>query len=57
MPKPSKPRESQLDLFQTLAPSPALLREVSQKTVTLLVRMLREHAGKSHGAEREANDE
>jgi hypothetical protein len=57
MRKPPKPREDQLHLFQTPAQSPALPREINQKTVSLLARMLREHAGKSHGADREANDE
>jgi hypothetical protein len=34
-----------------------LPREVNEKTVKLLARMLREHAGRSCNAEREADDE
>ena len=39
MRKPPKPRENQLHLFQTPAQSPALPREINQKTVSLLARM------------------
>jgi len=52
----SKPRD-QLNLFQISRPSPVLPREVNEKAVSLLVRMLREHAGRSCGAEMEAEDE
>jgi len=40
MQQSSKPRDGQLSLFQTSAPSPALPREVSQKTESLLARTL-----------------
>jgi hypothetical protein len=57
MQKSSKPKDGQLSLFQAQTPSPALPREVSQKTVSLLARMLREHAGRSQDPQSEANDE
>ena len=53
----SKPREAQLNLFQTPLPTPVLSKEVNEKTVKLLARMLREHAGRSCSAERKVEDE
>ena len=53
----SKPRDAQLNLFQISLPSPVLSREVNEKTVKLLARMLREHAGRSCSAERKVEDE
>jgi len=57
MQKSSKPKDGQLSLFPAQTPSPALPQEVSQKTVSLLARMLREHAGRSQDPQSEANDE
>jgi hypothetical protein len=57
MQKSSKPKDGQLSLFQAQIPSPALPLEVSQKTVSLLARMLREHAERSQDPQSEANDE
>ena len=53
----SKPREAQLSLCQIPLPSQVLSKEVNEKTVKLLARMLREHAGRSCSADREAEDE
>ena len=53
----SKPRDAQLNLFQIPLPSPVLPREVNEKTVKLLARMRREHAGRSCSAEGEVEDE
>jgi len=53
----SKPREAQLNLFQTPLPTPVLSKEVNEKTVKLLACMLREHAGRSCSAERKVEDE
>ena len=53
----SKPRDAQLNLFQIPLPSPVLSREVNEKTVNLLARMLLEHAGRSCSAEGEVEDE
>jgi len=64
MQKSSKPKDGQVSLFQAQIPSPALPphrsvvpREVSQKTVSLLARMLREHAGRGQYPQSEASDE
>jgi hypothetical protein len=57
MQKSSKPKDGQVSLFQAQIPSPALPREVSQKTVSLLARMLREHAGRGQDLQSEASDE
>jgi len=57
MPKPSKLKNAQLNLFQIPLPSPALPREVNQKTVMLLARMFREHAGRSQHVEKAADHE
>ena len=53
----SKPRDAQLNLFQISLPSPVLSREVNEKTVKLLARMLWEHAGRSCSAEGVVEDE
>lgn len=57
MPKPSKRKKAQLDLFQISLPSPALPKEVNQKAMTLLTRMFREHAGRFQRVERAAAHE
>ena len=57
MPKPSKRKNAQLDLFQIPLPNPALPKEVNQKAMTLLARMFREHAGRFQRVERTAAHE
>jgi hypothetical protein len=57
MPKPSKTKNAQLNLFQISVPSPVLPREVNQKTVPLLARMFREHAGRFQQVEKAADRE
>jgi hypothetical protein len=57
MPKPSQTKNGQLNLFQISLPSPALPREVNQKTVILLARMLREHTGRFERVEKAAAHE
>lgn len=57
MPKPSKTKNGQLNLFQISLPSPALPREVNQKTVMLLARMFREHTGRFQRSEKAADHE
>lgn len=46
MPKAFKKNRSQLTLFQRSLPTVVLSKEVNQRTVVLLARMLREHAGR-----------
>ncbi len=57
MQKPSRPGDGQLSLFQVPDANPALPREVSQKAVSLLARLLREHAGRAQDGQSEADDE
>jgi hypothetical protein len=47
MRKPLTPRVTQLELFQPPRQSPELPREVKQRMVKLLARLLREYTGKS----------
>ena len=57
MPKPSKKNRGQLNLFQRSLPSLVLSKEVNQRTVVLLARMLREHAGRCRRVEKVADHE
>jgi hypothetical protein len=57
MPKPSKKNRGQLKLFQRSLPSLVLSKEVNQRTVVLLARMLREHAGRCRRVEKVADHE
>lgn len=59
MPKPSRSRVTQMELFRSPPKAPELPREVCQKTVQLLARMLREHARKAFasGGGRETGNE
>jgi hypothetical protein len=57
MPNPSKKSRGQLNLFQRSLPTLVLSKEVNQRTVVLLVRMLREHAGRCRRVEKVADHE
>ncbi len=59
MPKPSRSRVAQMELFQSPPKAPKLPRELCQETVQLLARMLREHARKAFtsGGGRETGNE
>ena len=57
MAKSSKKARGQLDLFQRSVPSLVLSKELNQRTVVLLARMLREHAGRCRRLEKVVDHE
>jgi hypothetical protein len=57
MPKSSKKNRGQLNLLQRSLPTLVLSKEVNQRTVVLLARMLHEHAGRCRRVEKVADHE
>jgi len=57
MAKSSKKTRGQLNLFQRSVPSLVLSKELNQRTVVLLTRMLREHAGRCRRLEKVVDHE